>query len=134
MKLRQLVVLPALMPFVGLAEVHEPKPGSPDRTAIMDAMRVPVSKHVGTRVTFTGNVKISGDWAIFTGNVAPSDGKPPKKDLAGDLDLDFFALLRKVKGEWTVLHWGFAGDISVTEDAKKKFPDAPKELLPDAPK
>jgi hypothetical protein len=134
MNLRHVAALLSFVPWMCVAEVHEPKPGSPDRTAIMEAMRAPVTKHVGKRVTFTGSVKVSGEWATFSGNVAPSDGKPPKKDVAGELDLDFFALLRKVNGEWTVLHWGFAGDIGVTEEAKKKFPNAPKELLPDLPK
>jgi hypothetical protein len=97
----------------------------------MDAMRPAVTKEVGKPVKFTGTVKVSGEWARFDGNVAPADGKPVKGDAGFLLDLDYFALLRKVKGQWTVAHAGFAGDISVTEDAKKKFPKVPKELLPD---
>jgi hypothetical protein len=113
------------------AEVTEPKPGTPERKAIMEAMRGPVSRQVGKPVIFTGQVKVSGDWATFLGGVAPKDGKVPKGDVAELLEMDFFALLRKVKGEWIVGHSGFAGDVSVLQDARKKFPKAPKELVPD---
>ncbi|MCU0749286.1 MAG: hypothetical protein MUF13_07045 [Akkermansiaceae bacterium] len=113
------------------AEVTEPKPGTPERKAIMDAMRVPVSKHVGKSVTFTGEVRVKGDWACFRGNVAPTDGKVPEdEDIAADLELDFFALLEKDgDGKWQVKHWGFSGDISVSEEAREKFPEAPEELF-----
>lgn len=132
--LRFFVVLLAVAWIARAADVHEPKPGSPERKVIMEAMRGPVSKQVGKRVTFTGEVKVSGDWATFAGHVAPTDGKPPSGDVAMDLELDFFALLRRVNGAWVVAHGGFAGDISVMEAAKEKFPDAPKALLPDLPK
>jgi hypothetical protein len=116
------------------AEVYEPKPGTTERKAIMDAMRVPVAKQVGEPVEFTGTVKVSGAWARFEGNVGTKSGKPPKKeDARFDLELDFFALLRNEKGEWKVLSWGFAGDIGAYEEAKKKFPKAPKDLMPDLP-
>ena len=123
-----------LLIFAGMAraaEVREPKIGSPERKAIMETMRGPVSKRVGKRVTFTGAVKISGDWATFQGNVAPTDGVVPKGDAAYDLSLDFFALLRLEKGRWTLLLWDFAGDIGPLDEARKKFPNVPKELVPD---
>jgi hypothetical protein len=123
-----------LLTFTGMtraAEVREPKIGSPERKVIMETMREPVSKRIGKRVTFTGSVKICGEWATFQGNVAPTDGVVPKSDEAGDLELDFFALLRLENGRWTLLHWGFAGDIGVAEDARAKFPKVPKELVPD---
>jgi hypothetical protein len=123
----------ALLAIVSRAEVYEPKPGSPERKGIMDALRVPVSKHIGKEVIFTGEVKASGDWARFGGNAAVKDGKPPKTDAAIDLEFDLFALLRKEKGEWKVLSWGFSGDISAYMEAKKKFPGAPKDLMPDLP-
>ncbi len=117
----------------GAAEaVREPAPGSVERKAIMEALRGPVTKQVGKRVTFTGTVKIRGDWATFSGGAAPSDGVPPKdENVAGELELDLFALLRKTGSAWKVLHWGFAGDIGVMEEARKKFPAAPKALLPE---
>ena len=111
--------------------VSEPRPGTPERKAVMDAMRAPVSAHVGQAVTFTGSIKTSGSWASFSGNVTTSDGRPPQNaDAATDLELDFMALLSKdSKGVWKVLHWGFAGDISVGEAAREKFPKAPWVLF-----
>ncbi len=119
-----------LLPVLAIAtEPYEPKPGSPDRPAIMEAMRGPVSKYIGKRVTFTGSVKIVDGWATFEGNVAPSDGKPAQGGNAYDLDLDFFALLRQENKTWKLLHWGFAGDIGVAEEARKKYPQSPKSLF-----
>jgi hypothetical protein len=111
------------------AEYSEPKPGSAERTAIMEAMRRPVSKHVGQRVTFTGSVRLVENWASFHGKAAPTDGKPPRGDVAFELELDCFALLRRVDSDWKVLHWGFAGDVGVVERALKNYPHAPKALF-----
>ncbi len=104
----------------------EAKAGTPERKAIMDAMRVPVSAEVGQEVVFTGTVRISGSWARFNGHVDPVGGKPKNEDIAAEMELDFFALLQKDgKGTWKVLHKGFAGDIGVVEAAKENYPKAP---------
>ncbi len=105
---------------------HEPKAGTPERKAIMDAMRDPVTKDVGKPVIFTGTVRVSGDWAKFDGHVDRADGKPSE----GEFELDFSALLRKTKdGGWKPLHWGFAGDISLIEAMREKYPKAPWVLF-----
>ena len=111
--------------------VSEPKVGTPERKAIMDAMRGPVSAHIGKKITFTGDVLVSGNWARFQGNVASADGKAPKEeDRAFELELDFYALLKKdPEGAWQVLHWGFAGDIGVREEAHEKYAKAPWVLF-----
>lgn len=105
---------------------YEAKAGTPERKAIMDAMRVPVSAEVGREVVFTGTVRISGSWARFNGHVDTKGGKPKNEDIALEMELDFFALLQKDgKGAWKVLHKGFAGDIGVVEAAKENYPKAP---------
>lgn len=104
---------------------HEPKAGTPERKAIMDAMRDPVSKKAGKPVMFTGTVRVTGDWAKFDGHVDRADGKPSE----GEFELDFSALLRKTKDGWKPLHWGFAGDISLVEEMKEKHPKAPWVLF-----
>ncbi|MFN0076731.1 MAG: hypothetical protein ACKVY0_09670 [Prosthecobacter sp.] len=111
--------------------VSEPKAGTPERKAIMDAMRGPVAKEAGSPVLFTGNVRVSGSWARFQGDVKTADGKKPKNaDFADLMELDFFALLKKNEdGTWKVVHHGFAGDIGVTEEAKENFPEAPWVLF-----
>ena len=110
--------------------VTEPKAGTPERKAIMDAMRAPVSAEVGREVVFTGTVRVSGSWARFNGHVDPVGGKPKNEDIAAEMELDFFALLQKDgKGSWKVLHQGFAGDIGVMEAAKENYPKAPWVLF-----
>lgn len=128
--LRICVLFAVLIASIARAEVYEPKPGSAERKAIMDALRVPISKKAGVKVQFTGEVQVSGQWAKFGGGVAAADGKPLKEDVADEMELDLFALLRKENGEWKVLFWAFSGDISAYEEARKKFPAAPKELMP----
>lgn len=111
--------------------VTEPKAGTPERKAIMDAMRGPVAKQAGGPVLFTGNVRVSGSWARFQGDVKTADGKKPKNaDFADLMELDYFALLKKSEdGTWKVMHHGFAGDISVAEEAKENHPEAPWVLF-----
>ena len=130
MILARLLLLFASITSLAHAEVYEPKPGTPERKAIMDALRLPVSIYVGKPVTFTGTVEVSGNWAKFTGGAAATDGKPPTNGKADEMELDLFALLRKQGGEWKVLSWAFSGDISAYEDARAKFPQAPKDLMP----
>ena len=112
-------------------DVTEPKAGTPERKAIMTAMRGPVSAEVGEDVMFIGQVKMIGKWARFSGNVDPANGKDPKNEgTAAAMELDFSALLRKdAEGEWQVLHKGFSGDISVMEESKEKYPKAPWALF-----
>lgn len=114
-----------------LFKVTEPEPGSAERKAIMEAMRPTIAAHVGKPVIFTGNICKSGNWVTFQGDVKTADGKAPKnEDAVNDLELDFFALLEKdAKGVWRLRHWGFAGDIGIMEDAREKFPGAPRELF-----
>jgi hypothetical protein len=109
----------------------EPKAGSPERKAIMDSMRVPVTGYAGKAVQFTGTVRQVGNWASFTGSVAPADGKKPRnEDIAATMELDFAALLQKdAEGNWQTLHWGFAGDTSVMEEARENHPKAPWPLF-----
>jgi hypothetical protein len=115
------------------AEVHEPKIGSPERVAIMEAMRGPVSKYVGKRVTFTGELKVSGVWAVFKGGAAPTDGVAPKGDKGFELTLDYFGLLRLEKGQWKLLVSGFSGGMDLFMEARQKYPQVPKELVPPVP-
>jgi hypothetical protein len=111
--------------------VSEPKAGTPERKAMMDAMRGPVSEYAGKPVTFTGKIRAMGSWARFSGAVTPADGKKVDVEgIAADMELDFVAILKKdADGNWTAPHWGFAGDTSVLEEAKEKYPKAPWPLF-----
>lgn len=111
--------------------VCEPKTGSSERKALMDAMRDPVAKKVGQPVIFTGIPRIVGDWASFQGTVETTDGKPAKNADAQDvLELEFFALLqRSADGPWKVIFSGSSGDTSVRDEARERHPKTPWPLL-----
>lgn len=125
-----LLSLFSLLSTLAVADVYVPKPGSAERRAIMDALRLPVSIYTGVEVIFTGTPEVSGNWAKFTGSAAPRDGQEPKEEVADEMELDLFALLRKQGGQWKVVSWGFSGDISAYMEAKEKFPQAPEDLMP----
>ena len=114
-------------------QVTEPKIGSPERKAIMDAMRGPVSKHARTEVIFTGSVSVYEEWAMLDGHVNPKNGKPFAEEVADELDLDFLAILQKVDGRWKTLYFGWSGDIGTRIEAREKVPNIPEVLLPKIP-
>lgn len=108
-----------------IAKPYSPKPGSAERKAILNALRVPVEKEAKQKVVFHGvNIKVENGWAFVHSFAMDKAGK---KAVLGDLDTS--ALLRKIKGRWKVLHWGVAGDVSVPCDAYKKYPKAPRSIF-----
>lgn len=112
------------------SKVTEPKPGSPERKAIMDSMRAPVSKYAKKEVLFTGSVSVCGTWAKFDGHVGSKDGKRFAADLEDELSMDFLAILQKVDGTWRTLYFGWSGDIQSHIEAREKLPNVPEALLP----
>ena len=111
-------------------KVTEPKIGSTERKAIMDAMRGPVSKRAGTEVIFTGSVALYKDWVKLSGHVSPKSGKPFPEEVADEMELDFLAVLRKVDGKWQTLYYGWSGDVGTLMEAREKIPDVPEILIP----
>ncbi len=113
----------------GPAAAYTPKPGTRERKAILDALRKPVQKHVGRPIIFMiGSLKVINGWALVQGNARKPDGK----DLGGQfLWGELAALLRrKPNGTWVVLTWDFATDISALENARRRYPNAPRALFP----
>src|SRR5262245_22461962 len=54
-----------------------PKPGSAERKAIMDALRVPVEKELKKKVVFkVDHLKVLKDWAFLRGVPQQPNGKP----------------------------------------------------------
>ena len=111
-------------------KVTKLKIGSPERKAIMDAMRGPVSKYAKTEVIFTGSVSLYEGWAKLDGHVSPKNGKQFAEEVTDELELDFLAILQKVDGEWKTLYSGWSGDIGTSIEAREKFPKIPEILLP----
>ena len=108
-------------------KTYTPKPGSKERAAIMDALRVPVQKyHKGKRPTFTNvyNFRVGGGWAHLSGGVVDSKGRTMGEEGV----LDFSGLLRKVNGKWKVVEWAYHGDVVQIYWAQK-HPDVPLNIL-----
>jgi hypothetical protein len=107
------------------AKPYTPKPGSPERKAILDALRKPVEKEAKQHVVFHNvSLRVEKGWAFVN---AISMDRSGKKLVLGDLATS--GLLRKTAGHWQVLYWGVAGDISVTCEAAKRYPQAPRSIF-----
>jgi hypothetical protein len=91
---------------------YTPEKGSPERKAILDALRIPVEKELKQKVVFaTDNFKVQGTWAFVSGTPqTPSGGRPNYRNTiywdafeSDAFDNNFFALLRKTAGKWRVV-------------------------------
>src|SRR5687767_6048265 len=88
------------------ARPYTPKVGSPERKAIMNALRVPVQREAKQPVVFYDvTLRVERGWAWV---VCITRDKTGKKLPLGDLAT--CGLLQKSKGRWRVRHWGVAGD------------------------
>ena len=91
------------------AQVYTPREGSPERKRMLDVLRVPVEKKLKQKVIFVvSHMKIQGTWAFVSGEPQNSSGgrvnlKGTAWEGSEDLfDNNFFGLLRKRGGKWTV--------------------------------
>lgn len=112
--------------------IHQPKPGSRERRAIFNALRVPVGREMKHAVVFQGTLKVSkSGWAFFSGSPLLDDGKGGKPSAnAGEGSGDeMVALLRLRNGKWRVLSYGFGGGMDEIEHEKKAYPQAPRALF-----
>ena len=111
------------------AAVSTPAPGSLERKAIMDALRVPVERSYHARVVFVvSRLKVGAGYAYVDAAAQGPDGKPPAglAEMGGSLS----ALLRKQGGRWQVLKWGSYGGTDLIVECRKKYPHAPASLFP----
>ena len=88
---------------------YTPREGSAERKQILDVLRVPVEKKLKQKVIFVvSHLKVQGTWAFVSGE--PQNTAGGRVNLKGtawegseDLfDNNFFGLLRKRGGKWTV--------------------------------
>ena len=93
---------------------HTPEKGSEERKAITDALRVPVEKKLKQSVVFNiDHLKVQDDWAFLLGAPRKLNGGEldySKTSYAKAVKLGMFddgisALLRKVRGRWTVVKY-----------------------------
>lgn len=127
----------ALIPALSYAEpeLHTPEPGSEERTALMDALRVPVEKELKQSVVFKiDHLKVKGSWAFMRGvpqrpNDKKIDYSKTKYKTAidgGYFDDGICALFKRTGGEWSVVAFVIgATDVPyVTWDQDYKAPKA----------
>ena len=126
----------ALTSFAQTAYV--PAKGSTERTAIMNALRVPVEKELKRKTIFAvNNFKVQGNWAYLDGKPQQADGS--KMDYrgtqyqeainAGMFDDNIFALLKKTGGKWKVVIF-MIGCTDVCYLPWSKDYKAPKAIFP----
>lgn len=93
-------------------ELHTPAKDSAERTEIMDALRVPVSKELKQDVIFNvDKLNVQGDWAFLSGKPKNKDGGEPNWKITkyqesidnDDFEEGIYALLNKKAGKWEVV-------------------------------
>lgn len=132
-----LLVLCAL-PALAQTRPTTPKPGSAERKAITEALRVPVQKALKKPVLFKiDHLKVQNGWAFLTGVPLQASGRP--MDYRGTpyqnaIDNDVFddwvcALLRREKGRWRVVRYAIGATDVAWEPWARDY-KAPRALFP----
>ncbi len=109
-----LIALAALAANSASQTVYTPEKGSPERKAILDALRIPVERDLKQKIVFVANdFKVQGSWAFVGGAPQSMNGGEP--DYAGTkyadaydsgaFDNNFFSLLKKTRGKWKVVKY-----------------------------
>lgn len=111
------------------AEPTSPPKDSPERKAILDALRPPLSKEEGAKVKFVDpEIRVLNGWATVSSNFIREDGSPVTSD---QFDFDYFAVVQRVGTKWRIRSWGFSGDPSAVLESRRANPEAPAEIFPD---
>ena len=117
---------------------HTPVAGSPERNAILDALRIPVERDLKQKVTFVvDNFKVQGSWAFVSGTPKGNGGKDPDYSKtkyadavdSGAFDNNFFALLKKTAGKWKVTTYAIGCTDVCYVDWWRRY-RAPKAIFP----
>lgn len=106
-----------------------PPKDSPERKAILDALRPPLNKEEGAKVKFVSpKISMLKGWATVSSGFVREDGGP----VTGEgFDLDYFAVVQRVGTKWNIRSWGFSGDPSAVMEGRRANPEAPAEIFPD---
>jgi hypothetical protein len=111
---------------------HTPPVNSPERKAILDALRVPFERQFKQPVKFdVSHFKVLAEWAFVLGSpLNAQTGKALRAEPV--VDPDFCGLLRRnARGEWTVVDHA-AGFGDPTYAAWPKAHGAPLSIFPEA--
>ena len=114
-----------------------PERGSPERKAILEALRVPVEKQLKQSIVFKiDHFKVQGNWAFLTavpqrpnGSAVNYSGTIYQEAVdAGAFDDGIVALLRNVKGKWRVVEYVIGATDVPYVDWDKEY-KAPKGIF-----
>lgn len=128
---------PAPAPAANNSAVYTPEKNSAERTAIFDALRVPVSKELKQDVSFIADkLKVQGDWAFVAGKARNAQGGEPNWKISkyqedidnGAFDDNLFALLKKSGDKWSVVTYAI-GCTDVCYEGWNKEYKAPKAIF-----
>lgn len=117
---------------------HTPDKGSPERKAILDALRVPVEKELRQKIVFNiEHFSVLGNWAFISGDPQNGEGGRPdyrntpyREAVDSDMfDNNFFALLKRTGGKWKVVTHAI-GCTDVCYATWWKDHKAPKSIFP----
>lgn len=119
-------------------KIYTPEKGSAERTAILNALRVPVEKELKQKIQFSiSDFNVQGNWAFLSGIPQNANGERPnyagtpyQEAIDADaFDNNFFALLRKTGGKWRVVTYAI-GCTDVCYAIWWKDYRAPKAIFP----
>ena len=114
-----------------------PEPNSPERKAIMNALRVPVEKELKQKVIFRiRRLKMQNGWAFLEGVPQQPRGTPVDYTItphriafeSGAFDDSILALLRKQAGRWRVVVYDI-GSTDYSGDYWQQKYKAPPEIF-----
>jgi len=117
---------------------YTPEKGSPERKAILDALRVPVERDLKQKVVFVAdNFKVQSNFAFVSGTPQNSTGGDPdyartkyaEQFDTGAFDNNFFALLKKTGGKWRVATYAIGCTDVCYADWWRRY-RAPKAVFP----
>lgn len=118
--------------------LHSPASGSPERKAILDALRVPVEKELNQSVLFVvGTINVENDFAFVLGQSVQPSGAPIdysrtpylKEVQAGVFSDEAIGLFHWSGGSWKVLTY----DVGATDVVWLPWPQeygAPQAIFP----
>lgn len=115
-----------------------PEKGSAERTAIVNALRVPIEKELRQKIQFSiQTIKVKGNWAFINGEPQSASGGAPDYKITkyadaleeGMFDNNFQALLKKTGGKWKVVEFAI-GCTDVCWEGWDKIHKAPRAIFP----
>jgi hypothetical protein len=110
--------------------LHTPAPGTAERKAILDVLRVPVRKDLKQAVIFKVNaMAVQDNWAFVYAQPLRPNGKPidyrrtrhAREVRAGMFGDDCSGLLRYNDGTWTLVTWDIGATDVVWDGWDKKY-------------